>query len=166
MANSELSELTARIDRLERRNRGLTLLLVGCALLAAVGWRTSDDTVRAKRLEIVDDRGVPLVILSPDRLNEGGMITLRDRDGEKRAWWQAGPGTSSLTLNSEGADGGGDSTLGLAVGPKSSGLSLLSKGGASMNLGMHGDLPKVELYDPKGRSLFAAPWTVPKGDGE
>lgn len=155
---SEISELVARVERLERRNRILTLALLSVPLLALAGWKTQDAVVKAKRLEIVDDRGVPLVVLSPDRLNEGGMITLRDKNGEKRAWWQAGPGTSSLTLNSEGADATGDTTLGLSVGPRRSSLSLLSKGGASLTGSIQDDKPSVELYDTKGRSLFSAPF--------
>jgi len=117
-----------------------------------------DDEIRTKHLEIVDERGVPLVVLGPDRTNQGGMITLRDKDGEKRGWWQAGPGTSALTLNSEGSDGLGDSTLGLTVGPKRSSISLLSKGGATLTTSMDGNDPKIELYDTKGKSLFMAPW--------
>ena len=167
MAPVDSDQLLLRIERLERRNRLLTIGLLVLPLLAVVGWQAGSDTIRTKRLEIIDDRGVPLVVLSPDRTSEGGMITLRDRDGEKRAWWQAGIATSSLTLNSQGEDGaGGDSTLGLSVGPKSSGVSMLSKGGASMRFGMQSDQPKVELYDTKGRSLFAAPWSAGQNSGD
>lgn len=158
MATHNVDELVARVERLERRNRILTGALLFLPLLAAIGWVQTDNVLRVKRLEVVDDHGVPLVTLSADRLEEGGMITLRDKQGEKRAWWQAGPGTSSLTLNSEGQDGTGDSTLGLTVGPKRSGVSMISKGGASLNAGMQGDNPKVELYDGKGHPLFVAPW--------
>ncbi len=158
---TQTSLLVARIERLERRNRLLSFSVLGLSLLALVGWQASAaDVVRARRLEIVDERGVPLVVLSPDRMNQGGMITLRDRDGEKEAWWQAGIGTSSLTLNSVGEEGtGGDSTLGLSVGPKSSALALLSKGGAALAVGMKEDQPSVQLFDTKGRPLFSAPWT-------
>lgn len=158
MTANDPANLLARIERLEKRNRALTAALLLVPVLALGGWAMKDDVLRAKRLEIVDEHGVPLVVLSPDRLNEGGMITLRDRDGEKRGWWQAGRGTSSLTLNSEGSDGSGDSTLGLAVGPKRSSLSLLSKGGSNLSASMNGDDPKIELFDSKGKSLFVAPW--------
>lgn len=162
MTGYEPSDLLARIERLERRNRRLTLLLLCMPLLALVGWIGNDDVLRVKRLEVVDDQGVPLVTLSPARMNEGGMITLRDNAGEKRAWWQAGPGTSSFTLNTEGGNGTGDSTMGLSVGPKRAALSLLSRGGASLSASMNGDTPKVELYDAKGKTLFAAPWVQTK----
>lgn len=158
MSAADHDALLARIDRLERRSRLLTGALLVLPVLALVGWTTRDDEIKTKHLEIVDERGVPLIVLGPDRMNEGGMITLRDKEGEKRGWWQAGPGTSSFTLNSEGSDGLGDSTLGLTVGPKRSAMSLLSKGGASMTAQMNGDDPKLELYDTKGKSLFAAPW--------
>jgi len=158
MSAADHEVLLARIDRLERRSRILTGALLILPVLALVGWTTRDDEIKTKHLEIVDERGVPLVVLGPDRMGEGGMITLRDKDGEKRGWWQAGPGTSAFTLNSEGADGLGDSTLGLTVGPKRSAISLLSKGGATMTAQMNGDDPKLELYDTKGKSLFAAPW--------
>ncbi|AIE86130.1 hypothetical protein [Fimbriimonas ginsengisoli] len=158
MSTHDVQGLVTRIERLERKNRFLIGALLVLPLLAAAGWVAKEDVLKVKRLEIVDDRGVPLVILSPDRLNEGGMITLRDKDGEKRGWWQAGPGTSSLTLNSEGPDATGDSTLGLTVGPKRSALSMFSKNGASLSAGMQADEPKVELYDTKGHPLFVAPW--------
>lgn len=155
---SDLELLRERVDRLERRNRWLTGALMVLPLLAVVGWQASGDTIKTHRLEIVDDRGVPLVALSPDRTSEGGMIMLRDRDGEKESWWQAGIGTSSITLNSAGGEGAGDNTLGFNVSPKSSGMTLLSKGGASMSIGMANDQPSVQLYDTKGRNLFSAPW--------
>jgi len=167
MDRLESSELLARIERLERRNRVLTRL---CALtlavpaLALVGWQSvgAPEVIRARRIEVVDERGVPLVTLGTDRTSDGGVVTLRDKLGEKRSWWQVGPGTAALTLNSDSADGTSDSTLGLSVGPKSSRMSLLSKDGASLSASMQGNQPKIELYNTRGGPLFIAPWTPAK----
>lgn len=159
MHSDEISHLQARVDRLERRSRGLTVV-AGLAVVAAlVGWKdATPSALRVSRLEVVDDRGVPMVVLAPDRNNAGGSVTLRDRNGERRAWFTAAPGSAALTLNSEGKDGEGDSTLGLAVSPRQGRLSILSKGGAALSATMTADQPHLELTNPHGKPLFTAPW--------
>ena len=164
----EQDQVLARLNRLEQKNRVLTVL---CALslsvpiLSIAGWQSVKgdsappaDVLRVKRLEVVDARGVPLVTLSPDRLSEGGMITLRDKLGEKRSWWQAGPGTSQLTLSSEDAQGQNDNTLGFTVGPDSSKVLLIGKSGAMISAEMSKDGPHLDLLNQTGKSLFSAPW--------
>jgi hypothetical protein len=102
------------------------------------------------------------VILAPERGGAGGGVTLRDSNGERRAWFVANPDGAALTMNREGKDGEGDSTLGLSVGPRNGRLSILSRNGASLSASMQGDTPKVELYNAKGAPLFVAPWVTPK----
>jgi hypothetical protein len=163
MAPVETSDLLARIERLERRNRALTLFCFLVPVLALVGWQqATPGNLQVRRLEVVDERGVPLVVLAPDRGAAGGSVVLRDANGERRGWFTANPDGAALTLNREGKDGEGDSTLGLSVGPKNGRLSILSRGGASLSATMQGDQPKLELYNPKGAPLFVAPWTTPK----
>jgi len=160
MAPVETSDLLARIERLERRNRLLTAFCLVVPLLAAVGWRQAGPpSLQVRRLEVVDERGVPLVILAPERGNVGGSVTLRDANGERRAWFTSTTDGAALTLNREGKDGEGDSTLGLSVGPRNGRLSILSRNGASLSATMQGDQPKLELYNAKGGPLFVAPWT-------
>ena len=88
--NSE-HDLIARIERLERRNRRMSMLC-GLSLLVPVlcviGWRLPSDQaqtpvelLKVKSLQVVDDRGVPLITLGSDRLSNGGMITLRGQAG-------------------------------------------------------------------------------------
>ncbi len=162
------SSLLERLDRLERRNRWLT---VGCALslsvplLSLVGWKSPSgqtgapvELLKVKTLQVVDDRGVPLVTLGPDRLSNGGMITLRDKLGEKRSWWEVGPGTAALTLSSDEPSGSNDNTLGLAVGPQNTLFTLIGKSGSLMSAEVKGDGPHLDLMNDKGKSLFTAPW--------
>jgi hypothetical protein len=153
-------DLARRIELLERKNKRLSLLCAGCLavpFLALVGWQQASDTVRVRRLEIVDDRGVPLVTLGAARNNEGGSIVLRDAQGEKRSWWEVGPERGTLSMNSAKADGTNDTTLGFQVGPKTARMSMISKGGALLSASMAGDDPQLEIYNAKGATLFAAP---------
>lgn len=163
MASVDTSDLVARIERLERRNRRLTLLCLALPLLAVAGWtQAGPGSLQVRRLEVVDERGVPLVILAPERGGVGGGITLRDANGERRAWFTSNPDGAALTMNREGKDGEGDSTLGLSVGPRNGRLSILSRNGAALSATMQGDQPKVELYNVKGAPLFVAPWVTKK----
>jgi hypothetical protein len=154
-------QLIVRVERLERKNRLLTLACGVCMavpLLALVGWQNASDTVKMKRLEIVDDRGVPLITLGATRGNDGGSIVLRDNLGEKRSWWEVGPEKGAFTLNSAKPDGSNDTTLGLQVGPKNARMSMISKNGALLSANMNGDNPQLELYNAKGNTVFAAPF--------
>jgi hypothetical protein len=160
MAHIEQHDLAGRLDRLERKNRILTALCGLCLavpLLAVAGWQSASDTVRVKRLEVVDDRGVPLITLGATRNNLGGSITLRDSDGERRSWWEVAPGSGAFTLNSANPNGDNDTTLGLQVGEGSASMAIVSKSGAVLSNMMAGDEPSVELYNDKGATLFAAP---------
>jgi hypothetical protein len=163
----ESQELIARVERLERKNRMLTLMCGFCMLvpmLALVGWQNASDTARVKRLEVVDDRGVPLITLGAGRNGEGGSIVLRDSMGEKRSWWEVGPQSGAFTLNSAKGDGTNDTTLGLNVGPKTARMSMISQNGALLSANIQGDDPQVELYNSKGSTLFAAPLKPRKQD--
>jgi hypothetical protein len=155
---TELEMLSSRVERLEKRNRLLSGLLLILPVLAAVGWQGASDTLKVRRLEVVDARGVPMVTLGTSRDDEGGSIILRDSGGEKRGWWEATPERSALSLNSSKADGTEDTTLGLQVGPKNARLAIISPGGALLSANMEGDTPKVEMYNAKGAMIFGAPW--------
>lgn len=165
------NDLVARIERLERRNRILTLLFgasLGFPLLAVLGWQATtpiQDVVRAKRIEVMDDKGVPVVQLGVERSGDGGSITLRDKLGERRSWWQVGPGTAAFTLNSANEDSteSGNSTLGLSVDPKNSKLALIGPGGSLLTAGIGEDQPRIELWSVKGLNLFQVPFKRAKG---
>ena len=144
------SEIQVRLSRLERQNRWLTLfccISLSVPLFAIVGWQTakdagqsSSDVLKVSRLEVVDSHGVPLVTLGADRASEGGMIMLRDKLGEKRTWWQAGPRTANLTFSSEDTQGENDTTLGFTVGPDLAKILLIGKSGSIC-------LPRCETTD-------------------
>lgn len=156
---TEVQALTARLERLEKRNRLLTLMCGACLaipILAIVGWQSTTDTVRVKRLEVIDDRGVPMITLSTARNGQGGSIVMRDSLGEKRSWWEVGPETGAFTITSA-KDGSNDTTLGMQVGPRNGRLAIISKNGALLSTNMEGDDPRLELYNAKGGTLFAAP---------
>ncbi|CAN5452343.1 hypothetical protein BH11ARM1_BH11ARM1_16060 [soil metagenome] len=150
--------LEARITRLERQNRVLLIVCLALPIATLVGWKSQSDTIQAKRIEIVDDHNVPLVILEKSRTGEGGSIILRDKNGEKRSWWEVAPETGALTLNSAKADGTNDTTLGIQVGPGNARMAIISKAGASLAATMEGDNPQLEMSSAKGSSLFSAPW--------
>ena len=132
--------------------------IVTIFLIAVVGWRGSAETLKAQKLEIVDERGVPLVTLGAARNDSGGSIVLRDRDGEKRGWWEASPEESNLSLNSSKPDGSQQTTLGMNVGPKNARVAIISPSGALLSANMEGDTPKIEMYNSKGAMIFGAPW--------
>jgi hypothetical protein len=168
MAQFDPNELEVRLQRLERKNRFLTAvcgLCLSIPFLALVGWQSASDTLRVKRVEIIDDRGVPLVILGASRNNEGGSIVLRDKQGERRAWWEVAPEYGTFTMNSAKATGEADTTLGLQVGKKNARMAIISESGAMVSTSMEGDDPTVEMYNKNGNTLFVAP-IRPGGRGD
>jgi hypothetical protein len=166
MAHLDSHELLCRIERLERKNRNLTrLATLACALpllAGVVGWQASRtqsfDLLRVKRLEVMDERGVPMVVLAPDRLAQGGEITLRDRNGERRSWWQASPEASAFAMTSEPDREGRTTTLGFGIGTHRAQMSLIGPDGAQVSATVERNEPRVDLTAPNGSSLFAAPW--------
>lgn len=158
--------LLERVERLERANRRLTLLCAGCLVLpvlALVGWQDAQAPVPAvfkvHQLEVVDQRGVPLVTLGTGRSEEGGIVTLRDSNGEKRAWWTVSPAGASLALSKEkSAQGDATNTAGLSVSQNSSEMNLIGPGGGMLSNSVRDDQPHLELWGAKGKSLFAAPF--------
>jgi hypothetical protein len=151
--------MVRRIEKLERSNRTLMAALIGLGLLGVVGWRTqpTPEALKVSKLEVVDGRGVPMVILETGRKGEGGQITLRDSLGEKRGWWQVSPDGSSLTMSAESGSENA-STAGFGVTPKSARVSLISPKGASLSAAIEADQPRLDLYNPAGKVLFGAPW--------
>lgn len=114
--------------------------------------------MRVRRLEVVDSRGVPLVAIGTDRTEEGGSIVLRDKLGEKRSWWQAGPRKAEITLSSADEHGENDTTLGFTVAPDLAKVLLIGKGGAILSEEMGPSGPRLELLNDSGKSVFSAPW--------
>jgi hypothetical protein len=158
-------ELLARIERLEKSNRRLTLLSLFwllLPLLAVVGWQNApqvQELVRARQIEVVDERGVPMVILTTGRDGEGGAITLRDSTGERRAWWTSSPEGSSLAMTKErAANAEGGHTAGLSVDKDSSQISLIGPEGAMFSATVRGSDPRLDLWGDKGETVFGAPW--------
>lgn len=166
MQKSDTLDVVARIERLERANRRLTLLSCGLLLLPVfgiAGWQdpalTVPDVLKVKRLEVIDQRGVPMVTLSTGRNDEGGAMTLRDKNGERRAWWTSNPDGSNLALVREAdikADG--STTAGMSVSKSSAEMTLLSPNNAMFSTSVRDDKPRMELYNTKGVLLFSAPW--------
>ncbi len=150
-------ELEARVLRLERANRRL-LLAWGLTLsaLLLVGAQTTTDIVRARRIELVDERGVPLATLAPARNGAGGELILRDRDGERRASLAAEPGAATLGLSGGRIDDPAG-TAALRADADGAALGILgSKAGLSASV--RKDKPRIATTDAKGKETFAAPW--------
>ena len=155
-----------RVERLERANRRLTTLCGGCLLLpilALCGWQETGqpipEVLRVHELQVVDQRGVPMVTLATGRSEEGGAITLRDKNGERRAWWISNPAGSSLALAKEkDPKVEGSNTAGFSVSQSSAEMNLIGPGNGMLSATVRDDQPRVDLWSAKGKSLFAAPW--------
>ena len=152
-----MDSLEARVARLERANRRL-LALGGVALAALVllGAQTVGDVVRARRFELIDDRGVPLAILAPARDGAGGELTLRDREGERRASLRAEPDAASLDLQGGRPDDPAG-TAALRADGQGAALGLVGAK-ASVIAEVRKERPRVATTDARGRETFAAPW--------
>jgi hypothetical protein len=162
---AEHQNLLQRVERLERSNRRLGLVSAACLLvpaLALLGWRqapTIPDVIQTHKLEIVDQHGVPLVTLNGGRNDEGGAVTLRDKDGERRAWWTASPDGSNLGLVKErDIKTEGSYTVGMSVAANAAEVNLISPANGMSSMTVRDDKPRIELWGIKGNSVFAAPF--------
>lgn len=172
MQKSESLEFIARIERLERANRRLTLLsgvMLLVPVIAIAGWQETaqapviPDVIRAHKIEVVDAKGVPMVALTTGRSDEGGAMTLRDKTGERRAWWTSSPEGSNLALVKEkDAKMEGTNTAGFSVSQSSAEMNLIGPQNAMFSSTVKDDQPRLELWSPKGSLLFSAPWKTPK----
>lgn len=151
-----MDRLEDRVQSLERANRRL-LALWGLTLAATVllGSQTVTDVVRARRIEIVDARGVPLATLAPSR-NGDGELTLRDRDGERRANLTAERGAASLGLQGGKADDP-SGTAALRADPDGAAFGLVGARSA-VSATVRKDRPRIATTDARGKETFSAPW--------
>lgn len=158
--------IISRIEVLERANRRLTILS-SLSLLALVsmlvGWQqmpqAPPETIRARKFEVVDAKGVPMITLGTGRSEEGGAITLRDSLGERRGWWSASPEGSSLALTKEkAANAEGSQTAGFSVTKDSAEMNLIGADGSLLTASIKEDKPRFDLWGKNGEVLFSAPW--------
>ena len=151
-----MNPLEARVARLERTNRRLFLALgVGAALLAT-GFQKTQDVLRTRRIEVVDERGVPLAILASARDNGGGELTLRDADGERRVNLAAERGGASLRLQGGKADDPAG-TAALRADATGAALGLVGSR-AAISAAVRKDRPRIATTDGVGKETFVAPW--------
>jgi len=155
-----MTDLESRVQRLERRAAWHPWLLGWAVIslpLCLVGWQKGGpEKLRVSSLEVVDERGVPMIQLGTGRRGEGGSITLRDASGEKRGWWQVSPGQSILTLSQDGEEAA--TTAGFSVAAERAKFHLLGKDGSSVNAGAGAAQPELEIRNRNGASMFRAPW--------
>lgn len=154
-----MDSLERRLVRLERANRRL-LALWGLTMggLFLLGAQTVSDVVRARRFELVDERGVPLATLAPSRGGAGGELILRDRDGERRASLSSEPGAGSLNLLG-GRPEEPSGTAALRADGDGAALGVVGAK-ASVDASVRKDRPRISTIDARGRETFAAPWTA------
>lgn len=145
------------------------MLLIGGGL-ATAGWQEPviqgdqkapgeiQESIRVRRLEVVDRQGVPMVQLGTGRDGEGGSITLRDRLGERRAWWTSSPDGSNLALTFQANDDAGVASAGLGVSSGGSELNLIGSGGAMLGATVRSDQPRIDLWRANGETIFGAPF--------
>ncbi|MEA2554175.1 MAG: hypothetical protein QOJ65_2351 [Fimbriimonadaceae bacterium] len=166
MAAETRDDLTLRVERLERSNGRLKLMCaasLALPIIAIAGWQDArpsvPDMLRVRKLEVVDSKGVPMVTLGTGRNSEGGTVTLRDKNGERRAWWTASPEGSNLALMKEKDPSmDGSNTAGLSVSQSSAEMNLIGPKNGMLSATVRDDQPRLDLWSPKGASLFAAPW--------
>ncbi len=152
-----MDRLEDRVRRLERANRRLVVLWgITLAGLALLGAQTTSEVLRARRIELVDGRGVPLAVLAPAREGAGGELTLRDRDGERRATLAAEPGAASLNLQGGRVDDP-SGTAALRADGEGAVVGLLGTK-ASVSAAVRKDKPRIATTDARGVQTFAAPW--------
>ncbi len=152
-----MERLEARVQRLERANRRL-IALWGISLAGAFvfGFQTTNDVVRARRVEIVDAKGVPLATLGPARDGVGGELILRDREGERRATLTAEAGAASLGLQGGRADDP-SGTAALRADGDGARLGLVGTR-AAVSAAVRKDRPRIATTDVRGKETFVAPW--------
>ena len=145
-----------RIARLERANRRIVLLWgLTLAVTCALGFQRTTDVVRARRVEIVDVRGVPLATLAPSR-EGGGELILRDREGERRANLTVEAGAASLGLQGGKVDDPAG-TAALRADGAGAALGLVGKK-ASVVANVRGEKPRIATTSADGQETFRAPW--------
>lgn len=155
-----MKDLEARVLRLERTNRRLLILLgVVATAFVLLGAQTTSDVVRARRIELVDSRGVPLATLAPSRSEAGGELILRDREGERRINLTAEPGAASLGLQGGKVDDP-SGTAALRADGEGAAFGLVGTR-ASVAATVRKDRPRLATTDTRGRETFAAPWKSP-----
>jgi hypothetical protein len=101
MSGATLDDLTRRLERLERQNRGLKLGVLGavaaaCALVV-VGAVPSQRVVEAEKFVLRDDAGRERAVL--EMANDKPALRLYDAAGKKRT--SIGPGEISLCNDKE-----------------------------------------------------------------
>lgn len=152
-----MDRLEDRLARLEQANRRLSVLwLLTIAGLFAFGFQTTNDVLRARRIEVVNAKGVPLAILGPSRGDAGGELVLRDREGERRANLSVETGGASLRLQGGKVD---DPTGTAALHAESTGAALgLFGSRAFATITVRKERPRIATIDAQGRETFGAPW--------
>ena len=152
-----MRSLEQRVISLERTNRLLVGACACFALLLVYGFQNEgpSDLIRTKRLEVMDDKGVPVVTLAPSR-SGGGELVIRDESGDRRAWLTSGKGAARLGMLS-GTEDSPTSSVGFGVEPNHARLALAgSKATASVAVDV--EAQSVELSAPDGHVLFSAPY--------
>ncbi len=132
--------LEARLDRLERRNRTLTLLLAAAGLaLATTSFGGQDDVLRARGVELVDAEGRARAELALDADGSAGLF-VRDAEGRVRASVTHDDEATALFLR----DTKGQVRLGAAQ---------FAHGGGGYALHGPGGSPTTVLYQKEAGSL-------------
>lgn len=124
----EMETRVARLERELRRSRWITVLLL-IALAALLGYGAGEsipEVLRAKRFEMVDDAGRPLLALRPT--SSGGAIGVFSRSGNLAAVLTADE-TGGGLLNIASA-GGGNGVLVLGSNAEGTGGALTIFNGA------------------------------------
>ncbi|MFY9234115.1 MAG: hypothetical protein WAO58_06610 [Fimbriimonadaceae bacterium] len=150
-----ISTTEARLARLERNNRLLSLALIVGVGVSLMGWTRPADVIKAKELQIISSQGKTMVTIGAGNREKGGEITLSDAKGDKQGYWTASRNFSLLRLggfvrNSPHAT--------LASGEGASSFSLRGMGQDYALASLYaGKEPIFELRDKPRHVVFSAP---------
>jgi hypothetical protein len=153
-------DICARVDVLERRCRRLTLALfamLAVAIAAAIvsaNQVTTQPTIRTESLEIVDSNGRVRARFGKSDV-DSVALTIQTPDGRTRLSLVGGERGGGISVFQGGQNTGGAS---LTAFPDNAGLTLRGPNGMlRANLIVEGDRVRLGLWNPDGKSVFAAP---------
>jgi hypothetical protein len=148
--------MEARVARLERECRRWRLagvVAVGIALVAGAAQKPPD-VVRARRLEVVDDKGRGRVVL--EAADDVTGMVLKDRTGRPAAWLGLYDDDSPALNFLRAGDGELVACLRLMNG-RTPGLFLVGQDGREAYMAVPKSGPTLQMKGAKGEVLFRAP---------
>ena len=157
MGSKKVDPLEARVEKLERCNKYLLVLVImGVCVFGLMGMKQDDDGIvdvlKARALLIYSPDNEVLVQARYDTWTNGGAIAIYDKNGERRSWWRASLGGAHLYLAGERDSDASDEdpyrghSLSLSARSSASALTIIGKGGMAI-FGTNADkTPSIRIW--------------------